>query len=476
MKRVYLAVAVAALAVRGAALVPNPTPDACEYQMLARSLARGEGFTLPVRVRHVEPGPVRHDARSERAPLFPLLLAAFDLVLDRGTTSISTGLQVVNALVGVACALLVAQVAFGISRSKRVALAAGALAALSPPLVQGSTRLLAEPLGLLLILASIRLGEGALPGALLALARLARPEALAASILLVLRKGGGPPAHHLSSWARSLPRALLAYLLITAVAFALGVGAQQSFLLRVSNYRQVMFEAPKPLAPSAFAFLSEHPALVFRLIRENALDLGAFALRYGHAVPVFGLVALARRDRIAITAFTLALASACVWSTRDHARFLVAPLALLAIPAAVEAHTLLGKRCFGVFFVASIAALGWTHVRYASKTPVLNPVWSVPDALARRLRALAPDEAFAAVNPWSLALASDRDGLLLPVDLPGKDLAPFLRQFPEVKVVVLRDAAHDRDTPEPGRYAQDLAPIASSELTEGALLLWLEPR
>lgn len=476
MKRVYLAVAVAALAVRGSALAPNPTPDACEYQMLARSLARGEGFTLPVRVRHVEPGPVRHDARSERAPLFPLLLAAFDPVLDRGTGSISTGLQVVNALVGVACALLVAQVAFGVSRSRRVALAAGALAALSPPLVQGSTRLLAEPLGLLLILASIRFREGAVPGALLALARLARPEAVAASILIFLRPPGDRDATLAPSSARSILRPVLVYGLITGLAFALGVGAPQSFLLRVSNYRQVMFEAPKPLAPSAFVFLSENPALVFRLIRENALDLGAFALRYGHAVPVLGLLALARWDRIAVTAFTLALASACVWSTRDHARFLVAPLALLAIPAAVEARTLLGKRCFEVFFVASIAALGWTHVRYASKTPVPNPVWSVPEALARRLRALGTDEAFAAVNPWSLALASDRDGLLLPVALGKDELVSFLGQYPEVRVVVLRDAAHDDLTAEPRRYASDLAAIASSEPAPGAVLLWLERR
>jgi hypothetical protein len=466
MKRVYIAIAFAALAVRGAALVPNPTPDACEYQMLARSIVRGDGFTLPVRVRHVEPGPVRHDARSERAPLFPLLLAPFDPVLDKGATSVAPGLQVVNALVGVACVLLVAQIAFGSSGSKRVALAAGAFAALSPPLVQTSTRLLAEPLGLLLILAAIRFHRAGVVGALLALARLARPEAAAASIWMFFQKKGERP----------LARAVLAYALITVVALLLGVGAPQSFLLRVSNFRQVMFEAPKPLAPSALAFLAEHPALVFRLIRENALDLGYFALRYGHAVPIFGLLALRRRDQIATTAFALALAAACVWSTRDHVRFLVAPLALLAIPATIEARTLFGKRCFEVFFLVSVAALGWTHVRYASKPQAQNPVWSVPETLAARLRALGPGEAFAAVNPWSLSLASGRDGLLLPVDLPKDALVPFLRQYPEVKVVVLRDAPHDDLTPEPRRYAQDLAPIASNELVGDARLLWLERR
>src|SRR5438270_11874206 len=112
MKTDYATVALLALVVHGAALVATPTPDACEYQMLARSLARGDGFTLPVRVRLDEPGPVRHDARGERAPLFPLYLAAWEPLVDEHGATVSRGLQCANALLGVLDAVLVAAVAF----------------------------------------------------------------------------------------------------------------------------------------------------------------------------------------------------------------------------------------------------------------------------------------------------------------------------------------------------------------------------
>ncbi len=463
MKRVYLVVAVAALAVHGRALVPNPTPDACEYQMLARSLARGDGFTLPVRVRHDVPGPVWHDARAERAPILPLALAAFAWADEQGP-SVSWRLQCVNALVGALDAVLVASVAFAAARSRRIALAAGVLAAWSPPLVDTSCKLLAEPLGLALILVALRASAApAASGAALGLARLARPEALAASVLLALGRR-----------RREVLIAVAGFALVTIVALALGAGAPQGFLFRVANFRDVMFGDREP-APSVWAFVSSNPGLVARLVGENALDLGHWALRFGHAVPVLGLVALARRDRIAVTAFTLALGAACVWSTRDHTRFLVAPLALLAIPATIEARRLLGPRGLGVFLALALVPLALEHARWTrgierSRSPT---VWDVPPEVAARLRALGPREAFAAVSPWSLALASGRDGLLLPNGLAPERLRALLDAHPEVKVVVLRPVPHDRDTVEPWRYEADLAAISSRERIGATSLLWL---
>lgn len=463
---VYVVVAAAALTVRGGALVPTPTPDACEYQMLARSLARGDGFTLPVRVRHDEPGPLRHDARGERAPLFPLFLAACQPLADEGGATVSRGLQCANALVGVLDAVLVAALALSLSRNRRVALAAGALAAWSPPLVATSCKLLAEPLGLALLLGShlqwdIPFARGTMWG----LARLARPEAVAAAVALAARPRG-----------RGALAALFGFALVTVAALALGAGAPQGFLLRVSNFRGVMFGGEVP-APSAWAFVSAHPGLVARSILGNALDLGLYALRYGHAVPVLGLMALAlRRERVAVTAFAVAAFAACIWSTRDHQRFLVAPLALLAVPAAIEARRLLGSKGLGVFLAVSLVPLALDHGRWAEgrRRPRPPSVWEVPAPLAERLRALGPGEGFAAVSPWSLALASGREGLLLPNELAPGALRALLDAHPEVRVVVLRPLAHDALTPEPIGYERDLAAISSNESIAGvATLLWL---
>ncbi len=456
---VYAAVALAALSVHVAALAPVPTPDSAEYELLARSLARGEGFTLPVRVRHDATGPVKHGAFGERAPLFPLLLAPLVPLLDDGRPSVAPGLVLVNVVLATLDALLVASIAWGLSKRPRVALAAGVLAAWSPPLVQVSCRLLAEPLGLFLVLAAVRLEALApLQGVLLALARLARPEALAASVLLLLRKD------------RRLVAAL-AFALVTLAALALGARMPQGFLLHVSNFNDVMFSWRPHLEPPT-------PLHVARLVLANAADLGYYALRYAHAVPLLGLLALVRRDRIAVLAFTLALAAACVWSTRDHVRFLVLPLALLAIPAALEARRLLGAQLFAVFLALSLFPLAWRHAsetHHAFDAPNPGP-WSVPEPLARTLRMLGPGEAFAAVSPWSLTLAADRAGLLLPVHLTKDELLAFLRERPEVRVVVLREVPHDALTPEPWGYARDLAAVSSRVDVAGARLLWLGGR
>jgi hypothetical protein len=460
MKRTYLAVFVFALLLRGGALAPNPTPDAAEYQMLARSLARGDGLVLPVRVRHDETGPVRHDARRERAPLLPLVLAPFE-GLDRDPRTVAPGLQCLNAVLAALSCVLVSSIARR-RASRRVALAAGFLAAVSPPLLVTSTKILAEPLGLLLILAAIRIEDWpALQGVALGLARLARPESVVALVVVALREK-----------RRLLP--LLGFAVVTAVALVAGVATQQSFLLRVGNFRDVMFGAKGPLPAGIYAL--EHPGATALAILRNAGDLGYFALRYGYAVPVLGLCALLKRDRIAIVAFALALGAACVWSTRDHERFLVAPLALLCIPAAITARRL-GPRALTALVLAtvllSVLQFDAKNTRNALSARERG-VWNVPEALAERLRALGPDEAFAAVSPWSLSLASGRDGLLLPTELTPDELRSFLAARPEVKVVVLRDVPHDALTPEPRRYARDLASISSSESVAGNAVLVLQ--
>ena len=120
-------------------------------------------------------------------------------------------------------------------------------------------------------------------------------------------------------------------------------------------------------------------------------------------------------------------------------------------------------------------SLGWKAFTRA-RAPEPDSVWGGPalDTIADRLRALAPGEAFAAVSPWGLALASGRDGLLLPNRLDPGRVSEFLRGYPEVKVVVLRPGVpHDRLTPEPLGYVEELSTLGSAESVGGVLLFRL---
>ncbi len=338
----------------------NHSPDAAEYLLIARSLARGEGFTLPIRVRFAEPGPVVHSAHGERAPLFPALLA-----LPVALTSAEPGwpdprLQLVN----VALAALAAALAAGLTgtlaglrglraRPRLLAmLVGGLLLAWQPGFVRASVHLWAEPLGLVLVLAAIwpatRLlahppthGPGPAPergrreaaawlavGLLAALARFVRPEAAVvpiALLLLALVRG-----HR-----RGALLLLLATLLVNAIGVAAtGVLAPQLELLRVTRFEAVMDPAAPP-PPSARQVLSG--------ILANAWGQLKYALvpRQGVLILPLALLAL-RRPRLPdtrpllVTAAALALATIGVWSTSDPARFTIAPLALLAPLAAVE--------------------------------------------------------------------------------------------------------------------------------------------
>jgi hypothetical protein len=470
--------------------------------MLGRSLARGEGFTLPVRVRHDEAGPVRHDARGERAPLFPVFLAGLErLGVDDGRGAIVPALQCANALVGVLDALLVAALAFalaagtpspasggGVGWGPWAALAAGLLAAWSPPLTAASTKLLAEPLGLAFILLALRC-EIAAPspwlalasGLALGLARLARPEAAIALVLVL--------ALRLLGERRSLALLVLAGAAIPAVFW---LSSPQGFILRVNNFRDVMFDhgSVRGPAPSALAFVLDHPGAVIHHVFWNLVDLLRFALQYGGAVPVLAALALVRGSRgektLVATGLALFLGVACVWATRDHQRFLVAPLALFAGPAVLEAERLLRQAplrlrqpLLALAIVGALLPLAIKQKNEAASAFHRSPeesTWQGTEleAIARRLRALPEGAAFSAVAPWGLSLASGRDGLLLPIRLEPAALRAFLARSSEVGAVVLRPGIRfDDATPEPLAYEATLAAIGSAEDVGGARVFFL---
>jgi hypothetical protein len=271
------------------------------------------------------------------------------------------------------------------------------------------------------------------------------------------------------------------------------------------------FGAAPPLAPRIGLFLDVHAADVARKIAGNAADLAVHALQYSHLVPILAawalfpgvrrapsfraghgtaapdgsrLVASSGSRRVAALALAFAAVAAGAWATRDHARFLVIPLALAAAPAVVAGKGLLSRvsrkfsrgrprRALAAAVVAlSAAPLLAGHFERLFKSverarsPEPDSVWGGPDldALAARLRELPEGAAFAATSPWGLALASGRPGLLLPAKLDGWHVQEFLGRYSDVKTVVLRPGiAHDKLTPEPEAYADALAPIASSE-------------
>jgi hypothetical protein len=317
------------------------TPDAAEYLLIARSLRRGEGFRLPIRVRTrglAPDAPAEHEAYGERAPLYPFLLSPL-VSPEPGWPSAALQLS------GVALAALAAALAFGLTwtlaRRGRLPPQSAALAALigglsvawQPFLVRASIHLWAEPLGLVLVLSALALvlwrREGWLRLALLVipltLARHARPEAWVLAPLIVAW------IYHHEGLRSAVAVALGVLALEGAILGLTGVLAPQLELFEVEDYRQLMGAESKQ-GPSV--------AQVMGGVAGNALHQLKAALLPKNAAAIVPLALLSlRRDLTRLPqalAGALTLATIVVWSTNDPSRFTIAPLSLLALVAAPE--------------------------------------------------------------------------------------------------------------------------------------------
>lgn len=317
------------------------TPDAAEYLLIARSLRRGEGFRLPIRVRTrglAPDAPAEHEAYGERAPLYPWLLSVLASP-DPGWP------QAALQLSGVFLAALAAALAFGLTwtlgrrgglppRSAALAALIGGLSvAWQPFLVRASIHLWAEPLGLVLISSALALvlwrrpgwGRLALLVIPLALARHARPEAWVLAPVIVVwiyRHEGLKPAVCVALGVLALEGSLLT---------VTGVLAPQLELFEVEDYRQLM-GAQSSQGPSV--------AQVMGGVAGNAFDQLKAVLVPKNAAAIVPLALLSlRRDQTRLPqalAAALSLATIVVWSTNDPSRFTIAPLCLLALVAAPE--------------------------------------------------------------------------------------------------------------------------------------------
>ena len=117
----------------------TPDSDAAQYQLLAENIASGRGYSL------VFPGMALHPT-AFRPPLYPLLLAGTYKVLG---THLMAG-QALNLVIGVVVVVVVCLLAERLG-GRVAAIAAGAIAAVYPPLIANDLVLLTEPLSLALL-------------------------------------------------------------------------------------------------------------------------------------------------------------------------------------------------------------------------------------------------------------------------------------------------------------------------------------
>lgn len=414
---VALAVALLALGPRAGLALQGywPSNDAAEHLLLARALARGDGFVLPIRVRDVDGGPAVHPAFEERAPLYPLLLAA-PVAAGLGWTGWpDPRLQLVNVGLAALAAALAALVAHALARARGLgpwpallaALAAGLVVAWGPSLLRASLHLWAEPLGLVLVLGALLCEvRGVTSGAALlgALARFARPEAWVLTPILVVL------ALRRSRREGAIAAAIALVVNVVGVACT-GVLAPQLALLRVARFEDALGAGARAAAPTAGDVLGG-------ILGNLGAQLSALLEpRTGWLVLPAALLALRpgpRPGAAACASFSvgLLLATALVWSTRDPHRFGILPLCCLAPLAAVEVEALVG-------------ALRRTPDRRRLATPA-RAVWLVGlvlvfGAAARRERRLPAQPRVepragtpALKDPWSYALVTGRPALLAP--------------------------------------------------------------
>lgn len=414
----------------------QPSNDAAEHLLIARSLARGDGFTLPIRVRDVDGGPAVHDAYPERAPLYPWLLS-IPVRLGVGAAGWpDPRLQLLGVALAALCAPLAASLAVELARRRGlgaggqvvVAAGAGLVVAWAPSLVRASIHLWAEPLGLLLVLGAARLdlaldrggtGRAALAGLVGGLARFARPEAWVVAPLLLLRAVVRVRRER-ARWREvvALGGALTA-VNVAGVA-ATGVVAPQLFLLEVRRFEDAMGAGAAPAAPGPVDVLVAVAGNVAEqvehlLLPKNAwlvLPLALLALlpgRPGAATAGDDRTAAAGSDERWLLGWAACfmLATAGVWATRDPHRFTITPLALLAPVALVEAEAWRrrlwpGRRAVRAALAASLVlVLGHAAGRELRGRGPTPP----PEVVAR-------EGAPALGDPWSYALVTGRPAVL----------------------------------------------------------------
>ncbi|QEC50326.1 hypothetical protein FSW04_23905 [Baekduia soli] len=296
--RVWIpAVAAAALGARALAvgLTPGYVPRHDDHSYVQHALALADTAAYP---RFSDHG--HAVATAYRAPGFPMLLALVDRVLGPGLTSE----RAVQVVVGAVLAVLVGIVARELW-GPRTALAAAALAAVSPVLVLFGASLISEPLFTALMLGALacalhargRLPWAAAAGLLAAGAALTRPEGLAVAVGVALCAGGRRAAAvalvatlvGVTPWTIRNAEALHAFVPVSTETGNTLAGTYNAASLHDARWRDPRLSDLYPaarrahrddeaatdraLTHAALRFAAAHPAYVLHVAGANAMRL-----------------------------------------------------------------------------------------------------------------------------------------------------------------------------------------------------------
>lgn len=395
------------------------SPDAAEYLLLARSLADGRGFVLPIRVRFGDTDePIVHEAFAERAPLYPLLLSVpVSLTTRPGWPD--PAIQFVGVCLAALAAVLATLLGWDLARRQGfsgraaswAALLGGLAVAWYPDLVRASVHLWAEPLAIVILLSAVRHylaldGHSDPPrawpraialGLLCGLARYARPEAwvlVPVFLALLLCKDR-------RTEAAAFTAVVVAINLIGTAAT--GVLAPQLSLLTVADYADLM--TPATASAPTFAEAAEGVANnLFGQLAHMATP------RYAFLVLPLALLAARRASArpLLLLAAGLVLATSVVWSTHDPSRFTLAPLCLLAPVAAVEFMALRRRFAPGNAWIMALAVGLWAGV--LGQRSVQEARRSSPPPPPQNLEATENPPTLE--DPWTYALITGQPAVL----------------------------------------------------------------
>jgi uncharacterized membrane protein len=351
-------------------------PDAIEHIDLARRFIAGQGYVLGIKAYHVGGTEVVHNGLDERAPLYPLLVAA---VLKAGLGVLS--LQVVNALLAAGCAALICAIGSALFGRQTGALA-GSLVAASPPVLIFMVPPMTEALAIFLVLLATwlvirrfdapRTSEFALAGVALGLGYLTRP--VTAALFCALLLGLVLVSQHTRRLVRplgALVAAAAAFMAPITLYSILARGSlsysRQTYLYAVFQPTDVQRDAFSRPIPTPIEFISTHPGFVIRSFLENTAQYAGLLLLDWKwlllLLPALGFVpiglARGRYPRAAWVVLLLAAANffvyAWTWSAWTR-RYQLLTL-LLLLPFAVDGLTRLGLDRFKLPRVPRITGL-----------------------------------------------------------------------------------------------------------------------
>ncbi len=502
----WIAVAAFIAYLQPAVSVVQLNPDVVEYVDLGRRLAAGQGFLLGVKAYHFGGTEVLHDGLSERAPLYPLLVAG----LFRLGVSLN-GLQVVNAALAAGCVALIGGIGerlFG----RRAGVISAVLAGASPVVLARMVPPMSEALsvGLVLLATWLLVRDHRGPkhyalaaGMVLGVAYLARPTALVAAGALVLGVLlTGPTLRHAMTGVAALVLGA-ALLIVPTVMYSVVTRGSltysgQTYLYSVFKDADVVRNGYVQPIPTAREFIAQNTEFVIGAIVDNVWEYGYLLFAQPDwLLPLTpGLVAVSwlairgRLPRVCILPVLVAASNfalyAATWSNYQE-RYQLLTL-LLLMPFAVRGLEALGldrlrlpgPLAISALHLAALAIVAlWSpsfvrefagEFRYGDDQVRSRldaglrwtgpPRWVQDNELRRTVEWIedwtAPLDVVAHGQPWPYAFFTQRPATLLPTKLTDERLRSFLVEY-RVAFVLLDTRDRDRR-----HYQQSLEELESA--------------